>query len=170
MSMCHKAYALDYGPFRAELAPVLYEALLTGRDADLSEFISTNLERLTYPWEAKPLPTDWRSVLEVVDIHTIGDIALTKYYDADQDYGIQEHWMAVEAQLPESARVYLLGEQFGPTTNFFDPGRMGSYFQSPSLATRARQVLTGRTEPELEPFLRLLDQVATCGKGLYITF
>ena len=168
--MCHKAYALDHLAFTTDLAPTLYEALASGHDAALAEFISRNLARLTFPWEAKPLPADWRSVLENGDVHEVGDLALTLYYDADADCGIQEHWLALEERLPSAARASLLGEPFGPPDAVFDPGRMGSYFQSPSLAAQSRDALHSRSEPELQPFRALLDQVARLSKGIYVTF
>jgi hypothetical protein len=170
MTMCHKAYALDHASFIGDLAPILYDALVSGRQAKLAEFVDRNLALLTLPCEARPLPADWRSVLEHGDVHEVGDVALTLYYDADDDCGLQEHWLAVEEALPPAARACLLGEPFGPPDNLFDPGRMGSYFQSPSSATQSREVLGSRGEPELQPFRALLDQVATSRKGLYVTF
>jgi len=170
MSMCHKAYALDHASFMADLAPLLYGALVTGRDAELASFIDRDLTTLTLPWEGKPLAPDWRSVLENGDVHEIADLALTKYYDVDDDCGLQEHWTAVDEGLPAPARAHLLGEPFGPPENVFDPGRMGSYFQSPSAAAESRDVLGRRREPELRPFLTLLEQVVRSGRGLYVTF
>ena len=170
MSMCHKAYALDHASFMADLGPILYDALVTGSDGRLAVFIDANLANLTLPWEAKALPADWRSILEHVDVHTVGDLALTKYYDADDDCGVQEHWPAVDERLPERARACLLGEPFGPPSNLFDPGRMGSYFQSPSSAARSRDVLAARPEQELESFLALLEEIGKSGKGVYVTF
>jgi hypothetical protein len=170
MSMCHKAYALDHASFITDLAPILYDALASGHRDGLVEFIGSNLARLTLPWEAKPLPTDWRCVLEHGDVHEVGDLALTLYYDADDDCGLQEHWIAVEEGLPPAARASLLGEPFGPPDNLFDPGRMGSYFQSPSTVGESRDALHGRREPELQPFQALLEQVTRSGKGLYVTF
>ena len=170
MSMCHKAYALSHSSFVAELGPVLYEALRTGRDAGLRCFIESNLSSLTFPWEGQPLPADWSSVLEYNDVHGVGDLALTKYYDAEGDAGLQEHWMTIEIGLSESARRCLLGPPFGPAGTLFDPGRMGSYFQSAEEAVRSRAALVGHEQPGLEPFLALLDEVVSSGKGLYVTF
>jgi hypothetical protein len=168
--MCHKAYALDHASFLADLGPVLYDALVTGRDAELAKFIDANLPKLSLPWEARPLPTDWRSVLEHGHVHELGDLALTKYYDADDDCGLQEHWLAVEGGLPQAARACLLGDPFGPPGNQFDPGHMGSYFQSPGLSAHSRDLLASRVEPELEPFVGLLEEIVRSGKGLYVTF
>lgn len=170
MSMCHKAYALNYEAFAIELAPILYRALQTGRADELTALIDANHPSLTFPWEAAPLPADWRSVLERGDPHELGDLALTKYYATAEDYGLQEHWLPAGQNLPQRLRACLLGEPFGPTNNLFDPGRMGSYFQSAAVAAQSRRWLVGRTESELERFVELLEQVVQSNQGLYVTF
>lgn len=75
MSMCHKAYALDYEAFAAELTPVLYRALEIGRQGELAALIDANQPRLTSPWDGTPIPPDWRAVLERGDAHELGDFA-----------------------------------------------------------------------------------------------
>ncbi len=170
MSMCHKAYALDYEAFAAELAPVLYRALETGHHDELAALIDANQSRLTLPWDGDPIPADWRSVLEQGHDHELGDLALTKYYDPAEDHGVQEHWLSIDEALPEMLRASLLGAPFGPKGNLFDPGRMGSYFQSAAMAAQSRQLLLGRTEPETEPFRDLLEHVVQSNQGVYVTF
>lgn len=170
MSMCHKAYAFDHAAFMAELAPILYEALETGDDTGLAEFIDANSGSLTLPWEAEPLPLPWRSVLERGDVQELGDLALTKYYDADDDCGVQEQWMDLQERLPENARPCLLGEPFGPRESLFDPGRQGSYFQAPETAAHSKTVLQAENNEKLGLFFELLGRVAKSGTGLYVTF
>lgn len=170
MSMCHKAYALDHEAFSAELAPILYRALETGLNDELSALIDDNLRMLTFPWDDTPLPADWRSALELGDTHELGDFALTKYYDAAEDCGLQEHWFAVENRLSGPVRASLLGNVFGPSENVFDPGRMGSYFQTAALAGESLERLRDNTEPGTEPFLELLYQVVKSNRGVYVTF
>jgi hypothetical protein len=168
--MCHKAYALDHEAFAAELAPILYRALETGHRDELVALIDANQCRLTFPWDGTRLPRDWRSVLERGDAHELGDLALTRYYNAAEDHGLQEYWLAVEEALPELLRAALLGAPFGPTMNLFDPGRMGSYFQTAATAAESRERLLGRTEREMESFIELLEQVVQANRGVYVTF
>ena len=170
MSMCHKAYALDYTLFSNELAPVLFNALATGDTSDLSSFVDTHTKALRFPWDASPLPEDWRSALQVGDAHEIGDLALTKYYDADDDCGLQEFWSGIDDQLPDAARPCLLGTPFGPPENLFDPGRMGSYFQDLSEVVRSRDAVRQLSSSDLSHLLALLEEAARSGRGLYVTF
>lgn len=168
--MCHKAYALDYESFLVELAPILYRALETGHNDDLTALIDANQKALTFPWDGMPLPEDWRSSLELGDTHELGDLALTKYYDAAEDCGLQNYWLVLQNTLPEDVRVSLLGTAFGPAKNVFDPGRMGSYFQTPAMAGTSLEYLRGKTAPASEPFLTLLSQVVQSNRGVYVTF
>ncbi len=100
--MCHKAYALDYEEFSVELAPILYRALETGHNDDLTALIDANHQALTFPWDGTPLPEDWRSSLELGDTHELGDLALTKYYDAAEDCGLQDYWLVIQNTLPRT--------------------------------------------------------------------
>lgn len=154
----------------APTAQILFEALATGDTSDLASFVDRHVKALTLPWEASPLPDDWRSELRVGDAHEIGDLALTKYYDADDDCGLQEFWSTIDDQLPDAAKPCLLGAPFGPSENRFDPGRMGSYFQDPSEVVRSREVLRTLSSSDLSHFLALLEKAARSGRGLYVTF
>jgi hypothetical protein len=100
----------------------------------------------------------------------LGDFALTKYYDAAGDHGLQEHWLAVEEAVPEPLRGSLLGAPFGPAKNFFDPGRMGSYFQTHAVAAESHKRLLGRPERQIEPFIELLEPVVQSTCRVYVTF
>ena len=173
MSMCHKAYALDNPLFSRELAPVLFHALATGDISDLSSFVDTDAKALTFPWDGSPLPEDWLSVLQAGDPHEIGDLALTKYYDVDDDCGLQEHWIEIDDQLSDAARPPDLASWArlsGRPENLFDPGRLGSYFQDPSEVVRSRDVVRTLSSFDLSRFLALLEGAARSGRGLYVTF
>lgn len=170
MSMCHKAFVLDYAAFEREIAPILFEALLADDTADLAVFIDANRQSLTLPWDASPLPSAWRTVVDSRDVQQVADIALTKFYDADEDHGLQEHWTAVSERLPNEARLGLLGEPFGPTGALFDPGRMGSYVQEPDRVEQSLQVLRRLCHPELGDFCGLLERAVSLQRGLYVTF
>lgn len=154
----------------AELAPILYLALESGCDDELAAMIDANQRDLTLPWESSALPDDWRSLLECGDAHELGDLALTKYYDAADEHGIQEHWLIVEKNLSDPLRLCLLGSVFGPNTNAFDPGRMGCYFQSREMAAESRELLRGCAEPGITDFVEFLEQVVAAKQGLYVTF
>jgi len=115
-------------------------------------------------------PDSALAVLERGDAHELGDLALTKYYDPAEDQGLQEHWLAIEGGMPAPLRPSLLGASFGPTSNYFDPGRMGSYFQTSEMAAESCERLLGRPEREMESFMELLVHVIQSSRGLYVTF
>ena len=81
MTIEHKAYLFDHATFTLELEPMLREALTSADCRALGTFIDKHLGELKDPYEGEDLPMDWRSLLESVDPHQVGDIALTKYYD-----------------------------------------------------------------------------------------
>jgi len=170
MSMCHKAYILDYASFSDELLPILEHALGSNDVTGLMAFVDAQREHLTLPWEATPLAASWREELERGDVQEVGDLALTKYYDADDDCGVQEHWGAVDERLAPNAREALLGEPLGAGGAIFDPGRMGSYFQGPEAVRQSARILQGLPLSELMSFNELLSRAAAGGKGLYVTF
>ena len=170
MSMCHKAYVLDYVGFSAELRPLLEQSLASNDVSALMAFVDAERARLTLPWEAAPLPPNWREDLEHGDVQEVGDLALTKYYDADDDCGVQEHWRDVDERLAPGIRGALLGEPLGTNGAIFDPGKMGSYFQSPEAVRQSARLLKGSPLPELMPFCELLSRAETGGRGLYVTF
>jgi hypothetical protein len=168
--MCHKAYILDSVAFSAELRPLLEDSLAANDATALMAFVDAQREHLTLPWEATPLPANWRDDLEQGDVQEVGDIALTKYYDADDDCGIQEHWRDVHEGLAPEVGAALLGEPLEANGGVFDPGRMGSYFQTPEGVRRSARLLQGARQPELGPFHALLSRAEANGKGLYVTF
>ena len=172
--MEHKAFVFDFVSFENELRSLLERALETGSVVELSRFIETNREALTDPNEGEPLDEQWKELIEVADPHQYGDFALTKYYRSRDDIGLSYAWESVREKLLERLGndAPLLGITVGPVDNAFDPGKMGSYFQSASQVAAnldaLRQMPTNESEPGIERLRDLLK--AAVGKGLYITF
>lgn len=170
MSMEHKGYAFDWQKFKAELLPVLIEALETGEIQDLLQFIEKNRDQLTDPYDGMPLNSNWQSMLFSPNAHVYGDYALTKYYDVSEQTGVGYAWIEISDRLPKEAARALLGEALGPKHNLFDPGKMGSYFQQPEQVRISLKVLEKLNVPEIDEFRRLLSRCATEDKGVYVTF
>jgi hypothetical protein len=181
MSMSHKAYAFDWLRFeRNELSRVLWHALETSNPAALRSYITAHVDELKDPYEGEPLDLAWEEKLENRDVHEYGDYALTRFYDPAEDWGsIAAQWRAIDGRLSTDAdRSALLGTPFGPPGNYFDPGRQGSYFQTPEeiaeSLSRVRQFSTADLEEyqeeSLKRFEQLLKQCAADHRGLYVTF
>jgi len=175
--MDHKAFLFDSERFHEELRPTIEAALSSGDCAPLADFIRDNLEVLTDPYEGEPLTSDWGSLLETQDAHHYGDFALTKYYDPTADIGLGAAWVAFQEILaddPEIVTSPILGVTIGPDDDPFDPGKMGSYFQSPSqVAANYRHLQDlSRDSPSdvVADAIRMLELAMQAGKGLYITF
>jgi hypothetical protein len=179
MALEHKGFALDFKAFERKLGSVLHEALSTNDQAALLAFVGQNLRSLRDPNQGGLLKGDWRESLETVDVHQLGDIALTLFYDPLRDIGLGYEWQDVEDILdkeigPEAA--VLLGNQFGPKNKRFDPGKMGSFFQSPKLVLDNLKMLRSLVQrrPDLSTLLDgpalMLRQALMDGSGLYVTF
>ncbi len=78
-----------------------------------------------------------------------------------------ESWLALS---DDSVAHTLLGKSFGPDENMFDPGRMGSYFQTPKAVSASLSVLSADTRSELADFVSLLRESEAKGLGTYVTF
>jgi hypothetical protein len=142
MSMSHKAYSFDwYGFERDPLHEIALAALKTGRLDSLIGYIDLHYQTLTDPYEGRPLPYAWQEMLQNHCVHELIDFALTGFYDPADDQGIGESWLEIERQLPDADRAALLGYPFGQPGNHFDPGRQGSYFQTPDQAHESRRHL-----------------------------
>jgi hypothetical protein len=132
MTMEHKAFVFDTKAFDLEVRPVLERALSDGDTRGLVDFIRGNVDVLKDPYEGEPLNENWENSLQVRDPHQYGDFALTKYYDPRQDIGLGRDWEEVQSLLLAEIGTDLpiLGRPIGPPNSLFDPGKMGSYFQS----------------------------------------
>lgn len=177
MSMLHKAFAFDYARFAAELKPILAAALRADDSSALVQFIDSNLDDLCHPDEGDELGRDWRDRIEQGDVQEYGDFALTKYYDPNDDIGLDHEWEELQDLLVTSdeARVSpILGTVLGEGDVLFDPGRMGSYFQSEHSVRENLvylQSLADRVSSDaMQAALGMLDAAAADDKGLYVVF
>lgn len=170
MAMSHKAYAFDWRRFEFDLYPLVEDALAANDPAVLEAFIEAHRHALTDPYEGQPLPEDWRAVLENRDVHEYGDYALTRFYDPADECGIAEDWAEISHRLPTVAVDALHGFSIGPPDRLFDPGRYGSYFQTPDQVRESLAALTPLGLPELARFVELLERCVADGRGVYITF
>jgi hypothetical protein len=115
-------------------------------------------------------------VADRTDVQRLGDVALTRFYDPAADEGLLYAWLPHVEGLPPAVRRALLGTPVGGGGRLFDPGRMGSYFQSPAQARDAAAVLrgagldVGEDADEFARYTRLVERCAADGPGLYVTF
>jgi hypothetical protein len=177
--MSHKAYAFDWSAFvRDELHNILLDALSSADERGLIRYIEANRDYIQDPYRGGPLSDDWKDELANYDVHEFGDFALTRFYDPMEDYGVEYDWLDLVEHLPEADLTALLGTPFGSPRAHFDPGRQGSYFQTPqevvrSLARVQRIDLSNMDEDQRESwpqFEKLLEECAKAGTGLYVTF
>jgi hypothetical protein len=168
--MEHKAYAFDWSRFEFDLHPLLVHALTTNDPAELEAYIDRHFADLKDPYEGEPLAADWRNMLENRDVHEYGDYALTRFYDPADRWGIGYDWTCLSDELPEPASNAMLGSSVGPAENLFDPGRYGSYFQTPGQVRESLAVLRRVGRPELARYLELLERCVAQQRGVYVTF
>lgn len=169
--MEHKAFEFDWSAFDTELHRILVEALALNESASLLEHIAVHIDQLRDPYEGEPLKPDWRSMFgNLDDIHTIGDFALTRYYDPKADFGIGGTWLPIIEVLDQLTQSALLGQVVGKLTDPFDPGRMGSYFQSPGMLVQSIAALMSVNHSELHDYISFLGACRVRGHGVYVTF
>jgi hypothetical protein len=168
--MEHKAYVFDWSRFEFDLRLLLTEALATDDTAELEAYIDRHLTELMDPYEGEPLTAEWRDALENRDVHEYGDYALTRFYDPGDCSGVGYEWARLSEELPEPAAVALLGFTVGPPGRLFDPGRYGSYFQTPAQVRESLAALKPLGLSELAGFVELLERCAAKGRGVYVTF
>ena len=148
----------------------------TGDCSTLREFIENQIANLCDPYEGEPLSEDWEAMLETLDAHQYGDFALTTYYDPLEDVGLGYDWERSEhilSTLAEESKFPILGFTIGPDGEPFDPGKMGTYFQSEALVVENLRAIEKAFELDTSSValpLRILRLAATAGKGLYVTF
>lgn len=170
MAMDHKAFAFDWSRFQCDLYPLLVDALVTGGADDLEAFVDQHLAELTDPYEGQVLDEYWRRTLENGDVHEIGDYALTRYYNPTDSRGIGYAWTEVSDGMPEPFANALLGFPIGTAEQWFDPGRCGSYFQTPVGVSESLAILKTVEAPELASYVELLEKCMNAGQGVYVTF
>ena len=181
MSMIHKAYAFDWSAFaRDELHDILLDALSSGDTNGLIRYIEANRYHLKDPDEGGPLSDNWnwKNELETFDVQEFGRLALSRFYDPMEDYGLAYDYLDLVEHLPEADLTALLGAPFGPPGAYFDAGCQGSYFQAPQEVVRSfarvQRIDLGyidEDQREMWPqFKKLLEECAKAGSGLYVTF
>jgi hypothetical protein len=168
--MSHKAFAFDWNAFDLDLGIILLAALDTDDGAELAEFIEQERSRLTDPYNGDPLPADWRGRLEAGDVQELADFALTRYYRVRDDRGVGSAWLGLGESLSAEQARALLGAPFGAGDRLFDPGRLGSYFQSPAMARESLEAVAGLAAEEVQPFRELLAECVARRLGAYVTF
>ena len=178
MSIEHKAFIFDYKAFELELKEILEMALSLNKIENLEYFIKLNIDCLTDPYEGNLLPDNWVEMLEYGDPHEYGDFALTKFYNPTEDIGLGYNWFEIEELLSSQSGegTSILGDKIGKEDNYFDPGKMGSYFQSLNTIIANKSKINFFTESQTEriELLNLVDCMFNAAisskKGLYITF
>jgi hypothetical protein len=170
MSMDHKAFAFDWNSFERDLLPILIGSLASGDGESIRAFIQEHRKRLLDPYEGNPLPDDWISLLETGDVQELSDFALTLYYHPSEDQGVGPAWSQLVQQLPTEIQASLLGDPIGTTTGRFDPGRMGSYFQTPEQVQDSIRALSENGRSDLAHYRRLLEECKSSQLGLYRRF
>lgn len=178
--MEHQAFLFDWNSFAKELSALLDNSLKTDNREMLIVFIKTMLNHLKDPYTGELLGSTWQDTLEIKDVHHYGLLALTKYYDPFHNIGLGYNWIRIQDLLEnaniESALVssIVLGEPFGPEDNYFDPGKMGTYFQSEKQVNQNLQKLhkIAKQNPHLsnalEDLLQMLTLATESHQGLVI--
>lgn len=177
--MEHKAFLFDYYAFQKELTPILVEALEKKENDPIISFIERNRKYLTDPYDGEPLDENWKELIEFGTPEEYGDYALTKYYNVQEEIGLGESWATLDDFLKNTSRslsATLLGTPLGRKGLYFDPGKMGSYFQSPGDVVQNIEILKNLEQNPLVnmSLLRLAEDLLInaikAGKGLYVTF
>jgi hypothetical protein len=178
--MEHKAYIFYFEEFSKELRPILGASLKSGNIDQLRAFIISNKSTLSDPYKGEPLEEDWENMIDDWDVHQYGDFALTKYYSPAMDEGLGCGWENVQdilSSLIELKVSPLLGEPLGDSGEYFDPGKMGSYFQdngqvknSLSVLGEFEDALSESLNDDFDIFRQLLESAANENKGVYVTF
>lgn len=167
--MEHKAYKFEINGFNSDLKPILLNALSSGDIERLKEFVNKNIIHCSFPWSAEPLPINWEQELEFGDVHEIGDLAITKYYNPDELQGLSYEYIDLTDRYDEIDKL-LLGSPLGIGENNFDPGKMGSYFLSQKEALRTANELKAYKEQVLLSYSEFLLKCVEVDFGVYITF
>jgi len=179
--MEHRAFLFDLSSFSNELKHILESSLRSGDVGPLREFINNNQLSLTDPYEGEPISELWEDMISEPDAHQYGDVALTKYYSPLEDRGLGPDWEVVQELLINAYQHLIfspiLGQPIGPVDDPFDPGKMGSYFQSRNDANDSLEKLAGvesRIPADIADryaqFKELLKNAISQNKGIYVTF
>jgi hypothetical protein len=179
MATEHKAFVFDYITFIQELANILEMAIFSQNSRELIFFIENNLQYLKDPDSGEFLDLEWQEMIETKDVNECGDFALTKYYDPHQNVGLGYNWELLYDALQNELKTEispLLGLPFGYDNNYFDPGKIGSYFQFPEQVKENLERINSLSPykkqnfPNIVVLEEMLSTALALEKGLYITF
>lgn len=171
MSMSHKAFAFDWRRFESdELYTLITRALESNQVACLVAYIEKHLPELKDPYEGVPLDQTWQELLDNRDVHEYSDFALTRFYDPAADLGVAEEWIEIDRSLTEAERGVFLGFPIHAAKTAFDPGRMGSYFQTPEQVSESLKIVNQLAITSIASFKRLLESCSQHRLGIYVTF
>jgi hypothetical protein len=178
MSMEHKAFIFDYEAFESELKEILEAALDLNNIEGLENFIKLNMNYLTDPYEGEQLSENWNEMLEYRDPHEYGDFALTKFYNPTEDIGLNYEWIEIGDVLSSESgeSISIFGNSIGKNNNYFDPGKMGSYFQSSRMVKENKKRIDTLIKSKLvyreilAPASCMFDAASLSNQGLYISF
>jgi hypothetical protein len=171
MSMSHKAFSFDWKEFESdELFRLLIGALQSNEVSSLIGYIENYHTELKDPYEGEPLDRNWQEMLANRDVYEYGDFALTRFYDPAADLGVAEAWIEVDNLLSEPERGAFLGFSIRCANNVFDPGRMGSYFQTPEQVSASLRIVGELGIEAVKSFKKLLEDCSQRGLGIYVTF
>lgn len=180
MSFEHKAFVFDIDRFSRELKPLLESCLSSGNIDQVRDFIVSNKRFLVDPYEGVALDDSWEDMIEEKDPHQYGDFALTRYYSPADDRGLGSWWSPVQELVSDKSGLSFspfLGVPIGSDEAFFDPGKMGSYFQTTYEVSESLSKLlevTGKIPDEalevVGEFKKMLERAIGEKKGLYVTF
>jgi hypothetical protein len=171
--MSHKAFAFDWRAFELDpLHAVLLSALQTNSTIELQKYIDEWRATIKNPYDGLPLAHGWRGGLEYGDVHELGDVALTRFYQPDADFGLGEQWGEAEARLLGAERDRFLGSPIGRDGLLFDPGRQGAYFHASGDVNDFLCLVTKLDTGDglFSHFKESLRCCPTLGLGLYQTF
>ncbi|RMO97620.1 hypothetical protein ALQ33_01459 [Pseudomonas syringae pv. philadelphi] len=180
MSYEHKAFIFDIDSFGSEFKPLLESCLLSGNVDQVRDFVVSNKQFLVDPYEGIPLDDNWEDMIEEKDVHQYGDFALTKYYSPVDDRGLGIWWSVIQ-EIPfdknKLSSSPFLGVPVGSDEVFFDPGKMGSYFQTENEVIDSLNKLLeievkvqNDALEDFREFKKLLEQAIDEKKGIYVTF
>lgn len=154
--MDHKAYLFRYDQFQQELAGSLQRSLQTDEVGPLRRFINRYRASLTDQETEEALAEDWEEVYGAPpDVQQYADLALTRYFDVNENLGLGHGFDALSAYLRSVASLsgqagaLICGERFGPKGQRLDPGQMGTGLVSPEEAARLAKLLASADWPAI---------------------
>ncbi len=171
----HKMFVFDYTTFQVELAGILAKALQSNRTGRLQSWIDARALQVHDPVEGEPVGRDWRDFLAESDVQEYGDFAMTVFYTPARFRGLRIEYNSAREKLlkkgmSEDAWTYaVLGWPLGPEGKRFDPGRMGTYAQSPEQVEAGLDALVGFGDVVLEPVIETLGEAQRRGLGVFVT-